>query len=317
MPIPLHFRLSSFSSPADTPRPQFLPQPLKITSDDHAPKSQGINSKTQFPAELQQVHAQTGQFNDGNEHASEKRFMHHRTMHNAIVFSSPRQSQRQPRNLDATLIPSRQLTPVEASSSASLKSESPLVESPKSTAATEAAEKAARMTRQMKANISAQARLSQFQAVQAAAVQKPVADTEHKNSTKVLESAYMNKVEEAAVLRRECLKLQEMIGTLQLNINIPAGNSQTEICELSEQTEAASIDFQVNPSPFIFRVHTESTDVLFGCILFINLLIYPDTQHQQSKGIDKEIVHLSRKQLLVSSLQNFSLSPDQEQPFEA
>jgi hypothetical protein len=108
------------------------------------------------------------------------------------------------------------------------------------------------MAHSMKANIGAQARLSQFQAVQAAAVQKTVADTEHKNSTKVLESAYMHKVEEAAVLRRECLKLQEMIGTLQLNMNLPAEKTQNDVRESSEQTEAEPVDVQVNSISFTF-----------------------------------------------------------------
>lgn len=253
MPIPLHFRLSSFSSPADTPRPQVLLQPLQIVSNDNAPKSQGMYFKTQSPKEFQQVSPQTSQFNDDNKNDLEKKVMHHHAMNQAILFSSPSQSQRQTHNLDATLIPSRQVAPVEAAFSASLKSESPLVASPKSTAATDAAEKAARMAHSMKANIGAQARLSQFQAVQAAAVQKTVADTEHKNSTKVLESAYMHKVEEAAVLRRECLKLQEMIGTLQLNMNLPAGNSQNDVRESSEQTEAEPVDVQVNSVSFTFE----------------------------------------------------------------
>lgn len=263
MPIPLHFRLSSFSSPADTPRPQVLLQPLQIISNDNAPKSEGIYSKTQSPKEFQlsqKVSPQTSpsQFNDGNKNDSEKKAMHHHTMNQDILFSTLSQSQRQTNNLDATLIPSRQVTPVEAAFSASNKSESPLVASPKSTAATDAAEKAARMAHSMKANIGAQARLSQFQAVQAAAVQKTVADTEHKNSTKVLESAYMHKVEEAAVLRRECLKLQEMIGTLQLNMNLPAGSSQNDVRESSEQTEAEPVDVQVNSVSLTFL------NVLFG-----------------------------------------------------
>ena len=145
------------------------------------------------------------------------------------------------------LIPSRPLTPVEAdaSLSPSLKSEATtinfttVVTSPKS-----AAEKAARVAQELKALIGAQTRHAQLQAVQAAAAHQTAAVEEHKNSAKQLETAYMHKVEEAAVLRRECAKLQEMIATMKLSGS--AGQAQVQIAQHDspESTEALS-DVQV------------------------------------------------------------------------
>jgi hypothetical protein len=115
------------------------------------------------------------------------------------------------------------------------------------------------MAQEMKALIGAQTRHAQTLAVQAAAAsakqaaaaqqsasaQQTAADEELKKSAKVLEVAYMHKVEETVVLRRECAKLQEIIGALKDSVGGFAGQSQDTFCDSTERIEALRVDLQV------------------------------------------------------------------------
>ena len=140
------------------------------------------------------------------------------------------------------------------------KLETPLFASPKSNSAAEAAGKAARMALELKALIDHQTQHARFQAVQAAATQQIAAGLEHEKSKKILETAYMHKVEEAAVLRRECAKLQETIGALKLNLGSPIvqlpkdreGTSQHEDASSSQNgTKVLAVGFQVKLTFFL------------------------------------------------------------------
>jgi hypothetical protein len=193
----------------------------------------------------------------------------------SAALASPPHSQRQHITMEGMLIPSRPFTPVEADASLppSLKSEATTINfttvatSPKS-----AAEKAARVAQELKALIGAQTRHAQLQAVQAAAAQQNAADEEHKKSTKYMETAYMHKVEEAAVLRRECTKLQETIAALKLNSIGSAGQAQAQTAQRDSPvpSEALQNAFQVK-SYGIAVLHAARREPLLHtsrCIIF-------------------------------------------------
>jgi hypothetical protein len=159
---------------------------------------------------------------------------------------------------EPSMIPA--IIPAQVGDLSSLKLETPLFASPKSNLAAEAAGKAARMAQELKALIDNQAQHARFQAVQAAATQQIAAGLEHEKSKKNLETAYMHKVEEAAVLRRECAKLQETIGALKLNLGGPTvqlpkdreGSSQHEDASSSQNgTTVLAVGFQVNLAFFL------------------------------------------------------------------
>jgi hypothetical protein len=187
--------------------------------------------------------------------------------------------QRLPHRQVETFITSHTSIPVdtEASRSPPLKSELSLATSPKSASATGAAEKAARMAHEMKALIGAQTRHAQTLAVQAAAAsakqaaaaqqtasaQQTAAGEELKKSAKVLEVAYMHKVEETVVLRRECAKLQEIIGALKDSAGGFSGQSQDAFCDSTERIEARRVDTQVKPaSKFCVRAKQVELETL-------------------------------------------------------
>ena len=81
------------------------------------------------------------------------------------------------------------------------------------------------------------------------------AEAEYKKTTRVLESAYTHKVEEAAVLRRECAKLQETVEALKLGMTKSASDLQNELGharrESLDQAQVLEVDVQVNIDIFM------------------------------------------------------------------
>ena len=70
----------------------------------------------------------------------------------------------------------------------------------------------------MKNSLGVQKQHARYQAVQAAAAAQSAAQAQHDIAKKIMEAAYDSKVEEAAVLRRECAKMQETIESLKLKL---------------------------------------------------------------------------------------------------
>jgi hypothetical protein len=230
-------------------------------------------------------------------------------------------SERYARVLAGMSIPSPVLTPVVAKDYSifpSSRSEVSVVKSPKSAAASEAAEKAARMAQEMKNVIGAQMKQSRLQAVQSAAAIQTAAEAEYKKTTKVLESAYTHKVEEAAVLRRECAKLQETVEALKLSMTKSASDLQNELghtrhekelIESLDQAEELEVDVQVNidifmSANYVHRFFSSSATSLIRL-------------RSQAKSEDIAERGTAQMPLLAQSLEGFVAITDQFSCFEA
>jgi hypothetical protein len=226
MPFPLQFRQNSFNSPADTPRiissskssqpsPSLLPGVLSSANELLKPSSRKKEDKMNSGSDDVGVDfAESGSAAQFNK--SPKALLLQESKHNSGL-------------VEGKLVLGNASSIEEAGINAPPKPETPLHASTKSaTTAAEAAEKASRMAMEFKALIGTQAQLARFQAVQAASSQKIGAEAEHEKNQKALESAYMRKVEEAAVLRRECANLQEIVGALKLNLRGAVGQLPAE-----------------------------------------------------------------------------------------
>ena len=130
-----------------------------------------------------------------------------------------------------------------------------------SAAAAEAAGKAVQLAQEMKNVLDVQKKHARYQAVQAAAAQQNAAHEEHILAKKIMEAAYDAKVEEAAVLRRECAKLQETIDSLRLKLDsygikgLNEGDKASEeesFSNLQQHNAALEADIQVRPA---FHAH--------------------------------------------------------------
>jgi hypothetical protein len=252
----MHLRRSNLSSPAETPRLKSLSSPSNITAADLSDAVRNRKTTASSPNALQPRSPNTTDATNGSALSASESDAHKAL---AQPAKSPSQvaSERHARILAGMSIPSPVLSPVAAKDHSffpSSRSEVSVAKSPKSAAASEAAEKAARMAQEMKNVIGAQMKQSRLQAVQSAAAIQTAAEAEYKKTTRVLESAYTHKVEEAAVLRRECAKLQETVEALKLSMTKSASDLQNELghtrhekelIESLDQAEDLEVDVQV------------------------------------------------------------------------
>jgi hypothetical protein len=171
-------RQNSFSSPANTPRTQTLPRPLSRGLSDAVMVEPTIGSEQFVGASIMSSHPKHP------VSALEP------TLLGSVAL--PREIQGYRSSGLETMASIRITSPKEATSTPSY--------SPKPTAAAEAAEKAARITQQMKAAIGAQSQQARVQAVQAAAAQQNAAEVEQNKSTKILEAAYDSNLEKNALV---------------------------------------------------------------------------------------------------------------------
>ena len=310
----MHFRRSNLSSPAETPRLKSLSSPSNIAAADvsdavrnqkAASSPNGLHPRSPNMAEATDDIALSASESDARKSLAQP-------------AKSPSQvaSERYARILAGMSIPSPVLTPVVAKDDSifpSSRSEVSVVKSPKSAAASEAAEKAARMAQEMKNVIGAQMKHSRLQAVQSAAAVQTAAEAEYKKTTRVLESAYTHKVEEAAVLRRECAKLQETVEALKLGMTKSASDLQNELGharhESLDQAQVLEVDVQVNIDIFmsandVHRIFSSSATSLIRL-------------RSQAKSEDIAERGTAQMPLPAQSLEGFVAITDQFSCFEA
>jgi hypothetical protein len=259
MQIPMRLRQNSFLSPVHTPRNLSLTKSLQSTPSLQprmSPISILSSSNELIALSLQQKEQKSSVDSVDKDIAkAELGYVGHI---NRSTKSLPQpESTTRSVDMDGNYFLGPAMTPTKISARVPFKPETALLASKKSSPAARAAETAARMAQELKTSIVTQAQHARFQAVQAAASQQIVAGMEHGRPQKALESAYMNKVEEASILRKEYENSQENIGASNLNLSSsirqsPAENEmpsqddvlpsfQKEIIELDDGIQVHSI----------------------------------------------------------------------------
>jgi hypothetical protein len=257
----------SLSSPADTPRSpsrREAAKPLQSTrssSDVHGSEethSQSPNAQSpNLISGRSPVIYEAGQVGDD---ASESGSVSKKSTQ-AAKSSSPLDSAR---STDGNASSSRALI------------ESSLPSPQISAAAAEAAGKAGQLAQEMKNALDVQKKHARYQAVQAAAAQQNAAHEEHILAKKIMEAAYDAKVEEAAVLRRECAKLQETIDSLRLELDSygvkgpnegDKASEEESFSKLQQHNAALEADIQVTPAFYAHKhfVTNHHQPNLFRC----------------------------------------------------
>jgi hypothetical protein len=213
MLLPAQLRDRSFSSPADTPRSPTQSEaakPLQSTQaggDDFDVNRSQENqepSPTALSGRSPKIYEAGGVDDDASQSSS---VSHHKSTQ-AANSSSPQVSARV---AVGNSISNRALIPAEVDA---------LHFSPQiNAAAAEAAGKAGQLAQEMKNSLGVQKQHARYQAVQAAAAAQSAAQAQHDIAKKIMEAAYDSKVEEAAVLRRDCAKMQEIIESLKVKLD--------------------------------------------------------------------------------------------------